>query len=90
MLPFRILYNLYSFQIIPIIGQIVAADKDSYQYLVESIRQFLSQEQFAKMVKEAGFIIIGDGWEDLTFGIAAYILGLKFKKHYSRISIIFS
>lgn len=76
MLPFRI-YNLYSFQIIPIIGQVVAADRNSYQYLVESICQFPSQEQFAKMIKDAGFTIIGDGWEDLTFGIAALHSGFK-------------
>ena len=55
---FRI-YNLYSFKIIPIIGQVVVADRDSYQYLVESIRQFPSQEQFAEMVKNAGFTIVG-------------------------------
>ena len=73
---FRI-YNLYSFQIIPMIGQVVAADRDSYQYLVESIRQFPSQEQFAEMVKNAGFTIVGKGWEDLTFGIAALHSGFK-------------
>ncbi|RGB35957.1 ubiE/COQ5 methyltransferase family-domain-containing protein [Rhizophagus diaphanus] len=71
------IYNLYSFQIIPIIGQIIASDKDSYQYLVESIRQFPSQEQFAEMIMNAGFTIVGDGWEDLTFGIAALHSGFK-------------
>ena len=73
---FRI-YNLYSFQIIPVIGQIIAADKDSYQYLVESIRRFPSQEQFAGMIKNSGFTIVGDGWEDLTFGVVALHSGFK-------------
>jgi ubiquinone/menaquinone biosynthesis C-methylase UbiE len=36
---------MYSFQIIPIMGQIIAKDWDSYQYLVESIRQFSDQVQ---------------------------------------------
>ncbi|RIA86429.1 ubiE/COQ5 methyltransferase family-domain-containing protein [Glomus cerebriforme] len=71
------IYNLYSFQVIPIIGQVIAADRDSYQYLVESIRQFPSQEQFAEMIKKAGFTIVGEGWEDLTFGIAALHSGFK-------------
>jgi ubiquinone/menaquinone biosynthesis C-methylase UbiE len=39
------LYDMYSFQIIPIMGQIIAKDWDSYQYLVESIRQFSDQVQ---------------------------------------------
>ncbi|CAG8632184.1 3245_t:CDS:2 [Funneliformis caledonium] len=71
------IYNFYSFQIIPVIGQIIAADRDSYQYLVESIRRFPSQEQFAEMIKDAGFTIVGDGWEDLTFGIVAFHSGFK-------------
>jgi 2-methoxy-6-polyprenyl-1,4-benzoquinol methylase len=44
---------------------------------VESIRQFPSQEQFAEMLMNAGFTIVGDGWEDLTFGIAALHSGFK-------------
>ncbi|CAG8467380.1 14023_t:CDS:2 [Acaulospora morrowiae] len=71
------LYKMYSFQIIPVIGQLVAADRDSYQYLVESIQQFPSQDRFAEMVKNAGFTVVGDGWENLTFGIAAIHSGFK-------------
>ncbi len=40
-------YDLYSFNVIPVMGQVVAGDRDSYQYLVESIRQFPDQERFA-------------------------------------------
>ena len=38
-----ILYDTYSFQLIPPLGQVIAGDWDSYQYLVESIRQFPDQ-----------------------------------------------
>jgi len=44
---------------------------------VESIRRFPSQEQFAGMIKNSGFTIVGDGWEDLTFGVVALHSGFK-------------
>ncbi|KAK9240192.1 ubiE/COQ5 methyltransferase family-domain-containing protein [Lipomyces kononenkoae] len=71
------IYRQYSFSIIPLMGQLVAADRDSYQYLVESIARFPSQKDFAGMIKDAGFEISGDGYEDLTFGIAAIHTGVK-------------
>lgn len=37
------LYDQYSFQVIPALGEVVAGDRDSYQYLVESIREFPNQ-----------------------------------------------
>ncbi len=49
------LYEFYSFKVIPQMGQLVAGDRDSYQYLVESIRKFPTQEKFLKMIKDAGF-----------------------------------
>ncbi len=42
----RSIYDQYSFQVIPQIGAAVTGDRDSYQYLVESIRQFPPQKQF--------------------------------------------
>ena len=51
----RELYEAYSFNVIPTIGEIVADDRASYQYLVESIRQFPPQLEFAGMLREAGF-----------------------------------
>ncbi|KAJ3127131.1 2-hexaprenyl-6-methoxy-1,4-benzoquinone methyltransferase [Physocladia obscura] len=71
------IYDLYSFQVIPRIGQIVAGDAESYQYLVESIRKFPPQPKFAAMIKNAGFTLVGQGWEDLTFGVAAIHTGFK-------------
>jgi len=49
------LYDAFSFQVIPRIGQLIAKDRDSYQYLVESIRQFPPQDTFAGMISAAGF-----------------------------------
>ena len=48
-------YDLYSFNVIPKMGQMIARDADSYQYLVESIRQFPDQDRFAAMIKTAAF-----------------------------------
>ncbi|EIE88698.1 hypothetical protein G6F46_006208 [Rhizopus delemar] len=70
-------YDIYSFDIIPALGQVIAGDRDSYQYLVESIRKFPPQEEFAQIVRDAGFKTIGKGYEDLTFGVAAIHSGYK-------------
>ncbi|HEX7759703.1 MAG TPA: class I SAM-dependent methyltransferase [Caulobacteraceae bacterium] len=48
-------YDAYSFKVIPAIGELVAKDRESYQYLVESIRRFPDQETLAGMMREAGF-----------------------------------
>ena len=49
------LYDLYSFQVIPRLGEAVAGDRAAYQYLVESIRKFPKPPAFAKMIEAAGF-----------------------------------
>jgi 2-methoxy-6-polyprenyl-1,4-benzoquinol methylase len=74
---FNALYKEWSFRAIPLIGQLVAADRDSYQYLVESIERFPSQEEFRDMIVDAGFVVAGDGYEDLTGGVAAIHKGMK-------------
>jgi demethylmenaquinone methyltransferase/2-methoxy-6-polyprenyl-1,4-benzoquinol methylase len=56
-------------------GQIVAGDRDSYQYLVESIRRFPEQERFAAMIREAGFGQVR--FRNLSMGIAALHSGWK-------------
>ncbi|CAO3675222.1 unnamed protein product [Umbelopsis vinacea] len=71
------IYDFYSFDVIPALGQMIANDRDSYQYLVESIRQFPTQPAFAKIIRDAGFSTVGKGWEDLTFGVAAIHSGFK-------------
>lgn len=74
---FNAVYKRWSFGAIPIIGQLVAGDRDSYQYLVESIEKFPNQHEFAEMIRRAGFMIPGKGWENLTGGIAAIHKGVK-------------
>ncbi|KAK3781683.1 hypothetical protein RRG08_043593 [Elysia crispata] len=71
----RSAYDTYSFQVIPVMGQLIAGDWKSYQYLVESIRQFPNQEDFAAMIKSAGFRMVT--FQNLTFGVAAIHSGYK-------------
>ncbi|WP_150122076.1 ubiquinone/menaquinone biosynthesis methyltransferase, partial [Sulfitobacter sp. HI0129] len=68
-------YDLYSFNIIPRLGQAIANDRDSYQYLVESIRNFPDQETFLGMVRAAGFEQAR--YRNLSMGIAALHSGWK-------------
>lgn len=68
-------YDLYSFNVIPVMGQIVAGDRDSYQYLVESIRKFPEQEAFAVLIRDAGFGQVK--YRNLSMGIAALHSGWK-------------
>ncbi|PFH62020.1 hypothetical protein XA68_15456 [Ophiocordyceps unilateralis] len=74
---FNAIYKQWSFSAIPLIGQLVAADRDSYQYLVESIDKFPAQEEFRDMIVAAGFAAVGNGYENLTGGIAAIHKGIK-------------
>lgn len=69
------LYDRYSFNLIPVMGQVIANDRDSYQYLVESIRKFPNQETFAGMIRRAGFGQVK--YRNLSLGIAALHSGWK-------------
>ena len=68
-------YDLYSFNVIPAMGQVVTGDRDSYQYLVESIRRFPDQDRFAEMIRAAGFEQVK--YRNLSMGIAALHSGWK-------------
>ena len=68
-------YDLYSFNVIPVLGQIVAGDRASYQYLVDSIRQFPDQESFATLIRQAGFEQVS--YRNLSLGVAALHSGWK-------------
>ena len=68
-------YDRYSFNVIPVMGQIIAGDRDSYQYLVESIRKFPGQETFAGMIRDAGFGQVR--YRNLTMGVACLHSGWK-------------
>ena len=68
-------YDLYSFKVIPRMGKLIANDRDSYQYLVESIRKFPDQGTFLGMVRQAGFEKAN--YRNLSLGIAALHSGWK-------------
>lgn len=71
----RKIYDQYSFRMIPKIGAWVAEDRDSYQYLVESIRQFPKQAELADRMKKAGFA--QTRFINVSGGIAAIHTGTK-------------
>lgn len=66
-------YDAYSFSVIPEVGKLVTGDRDSYQYLVESIRQFPDQETFKAEVESAGFSNVSV--TNFSGGIAALHFG---------------
>jgi demethylmenaquinone methyltransferase/2-methoxy-6-polyprenyl-1,4-benzoquinol methylase len=68
-------YDTYSFNVIPRMGKLIANDSESYQYLVESIRNFPDQETFLGMVKAAGFE--NAKYRNMTLGVAALHSGWK-------------
>ncbi|KAH6911362.1 ubiquinone/menaquinone biosynthesis methyltransferase UbiE [Coprinopsis sp. MPI-PUGE-AT-0042] len=74
-------YDQYSFNVIPLMGTILAGDSHSYQYLVESIRKFPPQPEFAQMIRDAGFSTgrdeDGGAWTDLWGGIASIHKAVK-------------
>ncbi|KAJ1799389.1 hypothetical protein LPJ59_001866 [Coemansia sp. RSA 2399] len=72
------LYDAHSFHVIPALGELLANDRQSYEYLVESIRRFPPQDAFAQIIRDAGFTTIGEGYENLTFGTVAIHSGYKF------------
>nr|XP_053648262.1 ubiquinone/menaquinone biosynthesis C-methyltransferase UbiE-like [Cherax quadricarinatus] len=71
----RWVYDQYSFNIIPPMGQVVAGDWNSYKYLVESIRKFPDQESFKEMIEDVGFR--HTSYQNLTFGVSAIHSGFK-------------
>ncbi|KAJ1857344.1 2-hexaprenyl-6-methoxy-1,4-benzoquinone methyltransferase [Coemansia sp. RSA 638] len=72
------LYDMHSFYVIPKLGELIANDRASYEYLVESIRKFPAQNEFAQIIRNEGFTTIGKGYENLTFGTVAIHTGYKF------------
>ena len=68
-------YESYSFNAIPALGQVFANDPDAYRYLVESIRKFPRQELFADMIRNAGFTRVA--YRNLSGGIAAISFRLE-------------
>jgi len=69
------IYDLYSFNAIPALGELIVGDRSSYQYLVESIRRFPKQKILSQMMREAGFQCVT--YENLTMGAVAIHSGFK-------------
>jgi demethylmenaquinone methyltransferase/2-methoxy-6-polyprenyl-1,4-benzoquinol methylase len=67
--PLRPLYDRYSDIVIPRLGEVVAKDRDSYVYLVESIRRFPNQEALIGRMEQAGFAF--NAYRNLSAGVAA-------------------
>jgi len=70
-----VIYDAYSFNVIPFLGEKVTGDRDSYQYLVESIRRFPNQRRFSKLIERAGFGLVRH--ENLSGGIVAIHRGYR-------------
>jgi demethylmenaquinone methyltransferase/2-methoxy-6-polyprenyl-1,4-benzoquinol methylase len=73
--PLRRFYDLYSFTVLPWLGEKVAKDRDSYQYLAESIRQFPTQKALAERMRKAGLENVK--WHNLMGGVTAIHSGWK-------------
>ncbi|HVJ33843.1 MAG TPA: class I SAM-dependent methyltransferase [Terriglobia bacterium] len=73
--PLAKLYDLYSFKLLPWLGARIAGDRDSYQYLVESIRRFPTQDTLAGEMAEVGFRQVK--YRNLSGGIAALHSGWR-------------
>ncbi len=73
--PLRRIYDGYSFGLLPLMGQLVAGDRDSYQYLAESIRRHPPQKELAGMLRDAGFSKVH--YRNLTGGIVAIHRGRR-------------
>ena len=71
----RTIYDTYSFHVIPAIGDLVANDRHSYQYLVESIRKFPNQEELLRRIDRVGFQL--STYTNMTGGIVALHEGWK-------------
>lgn len=70
------MYDIYSFSILPKLGEIIAKDAESYRYLAESIRMHPDQESLKKMIQEAGFEDVE--YQNLSGGIVAIHRAYKY------------
>lgn len=72
---FKPFYDLYSFKLMPWLGQKIAGDAEGYRYLAESIRMHPDQETLAGIMEEVGLDRVT--WKNMTFGVCALHIGLK-------------
>lgn len=68
-------YDVYSFNALPLMGQLIAGDSNSYQYLAESIRMHPDQDTLKAMMEEAG--LVNCKYYNMTGGVVALHVGIK-------------
>jgi len=73
--PLEKLYDWYSFKVLPRLGQLVAKDGSSYQYLAESIRMHPGQEELKALMQKAGFGHVD--FHNMSGGVVALHVGIK-------------
>ncbi len=73
--PLEKVYDWYSFKVLPRLGQLVAGDASSYQYLAESIRMHPGQDELKALMHKGGFGHVD--YHNLTGGVAALHVGIK-------------
>jgi demethylmenaquinone methyltransferase / 2-methoxy-6-polyprenyl-1,4-benzoquinol methylase len=73
--PLQKPYDVYSFSVLPWLGQKIAGDAESYRYLAESIRMHPDQESLKTMMTDAGLERVQ--YHNLTAGVAALHTGIK-------------
>jgi demethylmenaquinone methyltransferase/2-methoxy-6-polyprenyl-1,4-benzoquinol methylase len=74
--PLQRFYDLYSFNVLPAMGKLIAKDSDSYRYLAESIRMHPSQEELKQLMQQSGFDRVE--YFNLTASVVALHRGYKF------------
>jgi demethylmenaquinone methyltransferase / 2-methoxy-6-polyprenyl-1,4-benzoquinol methylase len=72
---FREVYDIFSFEVIPKIGEVIANTEESYRYLAESIRMHPTQDELKELMEKSGFIECN--YDNLTNGIVAIHSGIK-------------
>ena len=73
--PLKPVYDMYSFKMLPMMGNLIAKDAESYRYLAESIRMHPSQEELKKMMEDVGLLNVD--YFNLTAGVVALHRGFK-------------
>jgi demethylmenaquinone methyltransferase/2-methoxy-6-polyprenyl-1,4-benzoquinol methylase len=73
--PLARAYDWYSFNVLPVLGRVVAGDAESYRYLAESIRMHPGQEELKAMMRGCGFGHVD--YHNLTGGVVALHVGIK-------------
>lgn len=75
MFPIKQIYEIYFYQILPLLGRLISKDKNAYNYLPASVDDFPENEQFVAILKDVGFSKVS--FTPLTFGIVSLYIAIK-------------